>query len=373
MTSSSSSTAGRPTIDVSGWTIQYASASGTTWQATALTGSIAPGRHYLVQLASAAAVGAPLPTPDATGTTNLAVSGGKVAVVRDATLLTCGASAGSCSAVTSVADLVGYGTAADYEGAGAAARPRQHDRRDAWRQRMRGHRRQRERFRGCDVPTPRNSSSASDDLQCRAAATHGRRLAERGGRHRHPTRPLDRARALRRQLRERDDGRHAAPVSERVTVVSNNSSGYAVTVRRTAFLPADLPLGIAGTAPSGGQIGGSLAGGAMAAIPIAPAPDLLVGTTAARSAATGDVWDTRLGFVSPLPVVPAGTVRGDGHVHGDRSMSPRGWASPWPPSCSCPLRRARARPGRRSPSPPLLRTSRSQAPAGRRSASRTPA
>ena len=77
-------------------------------------------------------------------------------------------------------------------------------------------------------------------------------------------------------------------------------------MRRTAFLPADLPLGIAGTAPSGGQIGPALAGGAIAAIPIAPAADLLVGTKAAQSAPAGDVWDTRLGFASPLPVVPAG-------------------------------------------------------------------
>ena len=44
---------GSTAVDVSGWTVQYASAAGTTWQATALTGSIAPGRHYLVQLASA--------------------------------------------------------------------------------------------------------------------------------------------------------------------------------------------------------------------------------------------------------------------------------------------------------------------------------
>ena len=101
-------------------------------------------------------------------------------------------------------------------------------------------------------------------------------------------------------------GATPSPVSERVTVVSNNAAGYAVSVHRTAFQPADLPLGIAGTAPSGGQIGGGLSGGAMAAIPIPPAADLLVGTTAARSAGSGDVWDTRLGFVSPLPSVPAG-------------------------------------------------------------------
>ena len=101
-------------------------------------------------------------------------------------------------------------------------------------------------------------------------------------------------------------GSTPTPVSERLTVTSNNAAGYSVTVHRTAFQPADLPLGVAGTAPTGGQIGPALAGGAMAAIPIPPAADLLVGTTAARSAAAGDLWDTRLGFVSSLPVVPAG-------------------------------------------------------------------
>src|SRR5947207_8499854 len=65
---------GGTTIDLSSWSIQYASASGITWQVTSLAGSVQPGGHYLVQLASAAAVGAPLPTPDATGTSNLAVS-----------------------------------------------------------------------------------------------------------------------------------------------------------------------------------------------------------------------------------------------------------------------------------------------------------
>jgi hypothetical protein len=87
---------------------------------TPLSGSVQPGRYYLVGLASAAAVGAPLPTPDASGTTNLANSGGKVALVRSATALTCGATAGSCSAVSSVADLVGYGSATDFEGSGGA-------------------------------------------------------------------------------------------------------------------------------------------------------------------------------------------------------------------------------------------------------------
>src|SRR5258706_15819938 len=63
---------GGTAVDLSGWTIQYASASSTNWQATPLSGSIGPGRYYLVQLASTASVGSPLPAADATGTTNLA-------------------------------------------------------------------------------------------------------------------------------------------------------------------------------------------------------------------------------------------------------------------------------------------------------------
>jgi hypothetical protein len=295
---------GATAVDLDGWTVQYASAAGTTWQATPLAGSLAPGRHYLVELASAAAVGASLPTPDATGTTNLAVSGGKVAVVRDAALLTCGASAGSCASVTSVADLVGYGGAADYEGGGPAPAL------DNTTAATRG-------GEGCDdadanetdfvatTPAPRNTSSAA--TSCGAAPP------PTGGASQGATVDVDVQTLLSIAL-ERPGvsfgstatGTTPAPVSERVTVVSNNASGYAVTVHRSGFAPADLPLGVAGTAPSGGQIGASLAGGAMAPVPIAPAPDLLVGTTGARSAPAGDVWDTRLGFASPIPVVPAG-------------------------------------------------------------------
>ena len=53
---------GASSVDLSGWTIQYATSAGTSWQATPLTGSIGAGRYYLVQLASTAAVGAALPT-----------------------------------------------------------------------------------------------------------------------------------------------------------------------------------------------------------------------------------------------------------------------------------------------------------------------
>lgn len=295
---------GSTSMDVSGWTIQYASATGTTWQSTPLSGSIGPGRHYLVQLASAAAVGAALPTPDATGTTNLAVSGGKVAVVRDAAALSCGASPGSCAGVASIADLVGYGGAADYEGAGPA--PAIGNTTAA----MRG-------GAGCtdsdanasdftsEAPVPRNTSIAATTCSGTPPPT--------GGVSQDAAVEIDIQPVLSIAL-ERSTvsfgnataGSTPAPVSERVTVVSNSASGYAVTVHRTAFQPADLPLGIAGNAPSGGTIGAALAGGAMAGIPIPPAADLLVGTTSAPSAVAGDVWDTRLGFTGALPVVPVG-------------------------------------------------------------------
>jgi hypothetical protein len=39
-------------ISVSGWSVQYASASGSSWQVTALSGTIQPGHYYLVQEAA---------------------------------------------------------------------------------------------------------------------------------------------------------------------------------------------------------------------------------------------------------------------------------------------------------------------------------
>jgi hypothetical protein len=79
-----------------------------------------------------------------------------------------------------------------------------------------------------------------------------------------------------------------------VTVVSNNPAGYALTVHRTAFAPADLPLGIT---PSTA---------ALVPIPIAPAADLLLGTTAAATSAAGDLWPASVGFTTALPTVSPG-------------------------------------------------------------------
>ncbi|WP_427893905.1 lamin tail domain-containing protein [Kribbella sp. GL6] len=102
-------------VDVSGWSIQYASAAGTSWQVTKLTGSIAPGAAYLVQ-EGGGANGQPMPTPDVTGTIPMSATAGKVALVTSQTALACGS---ACHADPAVRDYVGFGTANDSETAPA--------------------------------------------------------------------------------------------------------------------------------------------------------------------------------------------------------------------------------------------------------------
>jgi predicted extracellular nuclease len=100
-------------VDLSSWSVQYASASGTSYQATALTGSIPAGGFYLVA-ESGGATGAALPTPDVTGTLAMSSSSGKVALVSGSTAaLSCGT---TCSSAADVVDFVGYGAANDAAG-----------------------------------------------------------------------------------------------------------------------------------------------------------------------------------------------------------------------------------------------------------------
>src|SRR3954466_11337049 len=75
---------GASPVAVDGWTLQYASASSTGWQQTALSGTLPAGGRYLVQLASGGTNGAALPAANATGTMNLAATGGKIALVNGA-------------------------------------------------------------------------------------------------------------------------------------------------------------------------------------------------------------------------------------------------------------------------------------------------
>lgn len=106
-------------VDLTGWSVQYAAATGSSWQVTNLTGSLAPGGYYLIQLASAGAIGASLPLPEATGTISMSATAGKVALVNTTTALS-----GTAPSSPSIIDVVGYGTSANfYEGSAPAPAP----------------------------------------------------------------------------------------------------------------------------------------------------------------------------------------------------------------------------------------------------------
>jgi predicted extracellular nuclease len=109
---------GSSPVSLSGWSVQYASATGSSWSLTALPAvTVQPAHYFLVQEASGGAAGSALPTPDATGTIGMASGAGKVALVASATALT-----GTCP--TGLVDLVGYGgTASCFEGTAPAPAP----------------------------------------------------------------------------------------------------------------------------------------------------------------------------------------------------------------------------------------------------------
>lgn len=121
---------GTTTVSLTGWSIQYTSATGTshlgssTTLITPLSGSIAPGHYLLLQEASTAVVGAVLPTPDVTDDSPINLSGtaGKVALVNTTSRLDCNGGSTLCSAaqLAQIVDLVGYGNANFVEGSGAA-------------------------------------------------------------------------------------------------------------------------------------------------------------------------------------------------------------------------------------------------------------
>ena len=105
------------TVSLAGWSVQYTSSGGTgSWSRTPLAGTLAPGQYYLVQESAGADGATPLPTPDATGTINMAAGNGHIALVTNNTNLP----SGCPNALPQLMDLVGYGSAACFEGAGAA-------------------------------------------------------------------------------------------------------------------------------------------------------------------------------------------------------------------------------------------------------------
>ncbi|OQY84890.1 MAG: hypothetical protein B6D41_15005, partial [Chloroflexi bacterium UTCFX4] len=97
---------GSSPISLNGWSVQYASAAGTTWQMTPLTNvSLNAGQYYLVQEAGNANGVNSLPTPDASGSIAMNATAAKVALVNNTTPLS-----GACPTGASIIDFVGYGT-----------------------------------------------------------------------------------------------------------------------------------------------------------------------------------------------------------------------------------------------------------------------
>ena len=90
-----------------GKSVQYASATGTSWQVTPLAGSILPGQYILVGQGTAVnPTGGPLPAVDISGSIAMSAVNGKVALAGGTDALS-----GACPAA-GVIDLVGYGDAA---------------------------------------------------------------------------------------------------------------------------------------------------------------------------------------------------------------------------------------------------------------------
>src|SRR5436190_3017375 len=120
---------GPAALPLDGLSLQYASATGTgnlganSGQLTELSGTIQPGRYFLVHEAGGT-VGSPLPAADLTDPTpiNLAGGAGKVALVTGTATLACNGGSAPCDAAARarIIDLVGYGGANFFEGTGPA-------------------------------------------------------------------------------------------------------------------------------------------------------------------------------------------------------------------------------------------------------------
>lgn len=101
-------------VDLSGWSVQYASATGTSYAVTALSDVLPAGASYVVRESQGTGGTTDVPS-DVTGTIAMSGTAGKVALVHSITALTCGA---DCDSAAGVVDFVGYGAANDFEGAG---------------------------------------------------------------------------------------------------------------------------------------------------------------------------------------------------------------------------------------------------------------
>jgi DNA/RNA endonuclease G (NUC1) len=109
------------TFDLTGWSIQYASATGDGWEFTRqpIGGTIAPGQYYLVALASGGPTGADLPAANVVGDINMSGTAGKITLVNNFDALE-----GSCPlSDVNLVDFVGYGSTANCSETAVAPAP----------------------------------------------------------------------------------------------------------------------------------------------------------------------------------------------------------------------------------------------------------
>jgi hypothetical protein len=70
-------------VDLAGYSLQYAAATGDVWSSVVLSGTVPAGSFFLVQLGAAGSQGQALPTPDiSSNNVSLSATTGKVALVR---------------------------------------------------------------------------------------------------------------------------------------------------------------------------------------------------------------------------------------------------------------------------------------------------
>ncbi|PZP14308.1 MAG: glutamate--cysteine ligase [Brachybacterium faecium] len=105
---------GSEPVSIDGWSLQYASKTGTFNNTMALSGTIAPGDTFLIQLATGNGNGEPLPGADLTGGINASGSGGVFALSDASGKLACTGTA--CAEDPAVVDLVGWGSADTFSG-----------------------------------------------------------------------------------------------------------------------------------------------------------------------------------------------------------------------------------------------------------------
>ncbi len=114
---------GATTVSLIGWSLQYASAGSGAWQKLELSGSIAPGQYYLIQLAAGGGGSKDLPVSDVRGSIGIEFTAGKVALARNNLPITNAPNSVCPSGTSQVAiiDFVGYGSLAGcYRGSAPA-------------------------------------------------------------------------------------------------------------------------------------------------------------------------------------------------------------------------------------------------------------